>query len=124
MAFARTNLGIDSIDKAQWPCGLALCLCYGYCNVGERNYPPSLDLSYSESETNRKTNRLENFAACSRPSAFALNAVKVHEPRLEERTRHRLQRLVHPPVQLDLVVQRAEDVEMARCSFRGVADSD
>jgi hypothetical protein len=37
------------------------------------------------------------------------DGVEVHEPRLEERPRHRLQRLVHPPVQLDLVVQRAEN---------------
>ncbi len=45
-------------------------------------------------------------------AAFGLGAdgVEVHEPRLEERPRHRLQRLAHPPVQLDLVVQRAEDV--------------
>ena len=48
----------------------------------------------------------------ARVAAFGLGAdgVEVHEPRLEERPRHRLQRLVHPPVQLDLVVQRAEDV--------------
>jgi hypothetical protein len=38
------------------------------------------------------------------------DGVEVHEPRLEERPRHRFQRLVHPPVQLDLVVQRAKDV--------------
>ena len=45
-------------------------------------------------------------------AALGLGAdrIKVHEPRLEERPRHRLQRLIHPPVQLDLVVQRAEDV--------------
>src|SRR5690606_9302097 len=45
-------------------------------------------------------------------AAFGLGAdgVEVHEPRLEQRPRHRLQRLAHPPVQLDLVVQRAEDV--------------
>src|SRR5262249_48034561 len=45
-------------------------------------------------------------------AAFNLGAdgVEVHEPRLEERPRHRLQRLVHLQVQLDLVVQRAEDV--------------
>ena len=44
--------------------------------------------------------------------AFGLGAhrVEVHEPRLEERPRDRLQRLAHAPVQLDLVVQRAEDV--------------
>src|SRR5215510_1293980 len=46
----------------------------------------------------------------SRLTAFDLgaNGVEVHEPRLEDRPRHRLQRLVHPPVQLDFVVQRAE----------------
>ena len=36
--------------------------------------------------------------------------VEVDEPGLEERPRHLFQRLVHAPVQLDLVVQRAEDV--------------
>ena len=35
--------------------------------------------------------------------------VEVDEPRLEHRPRHSLERLVHPPVQLDLVVERAED---------------
>ena len=46
------------------------------------------------------------------PSAVHLGAdrVEVHEPRLEQRPRHLLQRLVHPPVQLDLVVERSEDV--------------
>ena len=38
------------------------------------------------------------------------DGVEVHEPGLEERPRHFLQRLIHTPVQLDLVVQRAEDV--------------
>ena len=41
---------------------------------------------------------------------FGADGVEVHEPALEERPRHLLQRLAHPPVQLDLVVQRAEDV--------------
>ena len=41
---------------------------------------------------------------------FGADGVEVHEPRLEEGPRHCLQRLVHPPVQLDLVVQRAENV--------------
>jgi hypothetical protein len=47
-----------------------------------------------------------------RLTAFGLGAdgVEVHEPRLEQRPRHCLQCLVHLPVQLDLVVQRAEDV--------------
>ncbi len=41
-------------------------------------------------------------------AAFGLGAdgVEIHEPALEQRPRHRLQRRVHPPVQLDLVVQR------------------
>src|SRR2546427_3809037 len=44
-------------------------------------------------------------------AAFGLGAdgVEVYEPRPEERTPHRLQRIVHPAVQLNLVVQRAED---------------
>ena len=46
----------------------------------------------------------------SRPFGLGADGVEVHEPRLEKRPRHRLQRLVHPPVQFDLVVQRAEDV--------------
>jgi hypothetical protein len=33
----------------------------------------------------------------------------VDEPRLEQRPRHRLERRVHFAVQLDLVVERAED---------------
>ena len=36
--------------------------------------------------------------------------IKVHKPRLEERPRHRLQRIVPLPVQLNLVIQRAQDV--------------
>src|SRR5690606_2802073 len=38
------------------------------------------------------------------------DGVETHEPRLEERPRHLLQRLAHPAVHLDLVVERAEDV--------------
>ena len=38
------------------------------------------------------------------------NGIEVHEPRLEESPRDRFQRLVHPPIQLDLVVQRAKDI--------------
>ena len=36
------------------------------------------------------------------------DGVEIHEPALEQRPRHRLQRRVHPPVQLDLVVQRPQ----------------
>ena len=45
-------------------------------------------------------------------SAFCFGAhwIEVHEPRLEDRPCDALQRLVHPPVQFDLVVQCAEDV--------------
>ena len=37
---------------------------------------------------------------------FDADRVEIHEPALEQRPRHRLQRRVHPLVQLDLVVQR------------------
>jgi hypothetical protein len=37
---------------------------------------------------------------------FGADGVEIHEPALEQRPRHRLQGRVHPPVQLDLVVQR------------------
>ena len=45
-------------------------------------------------------------------AAFGLGAdgVEVHEPRLEDGPRHRLQRVVHSTIQLDLVVQCAEDI--------------
>ena len=39
---------------------------------------------------------------------FGADGVEIDEPALEQRPRHRLQRRVHPPVQLDLVVQRPE----------------
>src|SRR5690606_13060351 len=38
------------------------------------------------------------------------DGIEAHEPRLEERPRHLLQRLAHPAVQLDLVVERSEYV--------------
>ncbi len=40
---------------------------------------------------------------------FGVDGVEIHEPALEQRPCHRLQRRVHPPVQLDLVVQGAKD---------------
>ena len=45
-------------------------------------------------------------------ASFGLRAggSEIDEPVLEDRPRHRLQRLVHPAVQVDLVVQIAEDV--------------
>ena len=43
-------------------------------------------------------------------SYFGSDGVKVDKPGLEQRTGHLLQRVVHSPVQLDLVVQGAEDV--------------
>ena len=45
-------------------------------------------------------------------TAFHLGAdgVKIDEPGFEQGASHGLQGLVHAPVQLDLVVQRAEDV--------------
>src|SRR5581483_9231680 len=44
---------------------------------------------------------------------FGANGIKVHEPGLEDRACHRLQRLIHPPVHLDLVVQRAKNFRNA-----------
>ena len=41
---------------------------------------------------------------------FGADGVEIYKPRLEQRLRHPLQRLVHPPVQFDLIVQRAENV--------------
>src|SRR2546426_7804299 len=48
--------------------------------------------------------------ATTRVAPTGADRVEVHEPRLEERPRHRLQRLVHSPVEFDLVIQRAEDM--------------
>ncbi|GAB1410527.1 hypothetical protein MASR1M90_16810 [Desulfovibrionales bacterium] len=56
------------------------------------------------------------------PAAFHLGAhrLEVHEPRLEQGPRHRLQRFVLLAVELDLVVQRAEDMGDGAlfCQFR------
>ena len=41
---------------------------------------------------------------------FGVDGVEVDEPGLEQRPRHLFQRLVHPPVQFDLVVQHSQDV--------------
>ena len=41
---------------------------------------------------------------------FGADGVEVDEPGFEQRPRHFLQRLVHAPVQFDLVVQRTQDV--------------
>jgi hypothetical protein len=38
-----------------------------------------------------------------------MHRVEIDEPTLEDRSGHRLQRPVPPPVQLDLVVQRPEN---------------
>ena len=40
---------------------------------------------------------------------FGVDGVEIDEPRLEDRPRGRFERRVHLAVQLDLVVQRAED---------------
>ena len=41
---------------------------------------------------------------------FGVDGVEVDEPGFEQRPRHLFQRLVHLPVQLDLVVQCSQDV--------------
>ena len=43
------------------------------------------------------------------PACGELGGGGIHEAAFEEGLGHRLQRHVHPPVQLDLVVQGAED---------------
>ena len=40
---------------------------------------------------------------------FGAGRAEIDKPILEDRPRHCLQRLIHPPVQFDLVVERAED---------------
>jgi hypothetical protein len=44
------------------------------------------------------------------PGGIAPHGIKINKPALVERPSHRLQRGVHPAVQFDLFVQRAEDV--------------
>ncbi len=46
------------------------------------------------------------FSAAPREIQVPADGVEIHELALEHHPRHRLQRRVHPPVQLDLVVQR------------------
>ena len=41
---------------------------------------------------------------------FGVDGGEVDEPGLEQSPRHFLQRLVHPPVQFNLVVQRPQDM--------------
>jgi len=75
--------------------------------------------------------------AGSRPAGgagveFGADGVEIHEPALEQRPRHRLQRRVHPTIQLDLVVQRpkhrcdgfllGEGWELHRLSLQCVGD--
>jgi hypothetical protein len=42
---------------------------------------------------------------------FDLHRVEIEGPALEYRPRHRLQRLAHPPIEINCVVQRAEDLD-------------
>ena len=49
---------------------------------------------------------------------FGVDGVEVDEPGFEQRPRHLLQRLVHPPVQLDLVVQRAKGMGDSALFFK------
>ena len=80
--------------------------------IGSVSYPPAL----RDRAEGRVLERIWEEAGGGGGHADGLTAggfgghwVEVHEPRLEQRPRHPLQRLVHPPVQLDLVVQRAEN---------------
>jgi hypothetical protein len=54
-------------------------------------------------------------------AAFGLgvDGAEVDEPATEQRPRHRLQRLRDPPVQLDLVVERAEKSRYSALGGKG-----
>ena len=59
--------------------------------------------------------RQAGVAACH----LGTDGIEIDEPGLEQRPRHRLQRLIYPPVQLDLVVQGAQDVRDNALLFYG-----
>ena len=56
-------------------------------------------------ESRRLNILVVNWQDLANPNA---GGAEIHKPVLEDRPRHRLQRLVYPPVQLDLVVKGAE----------------
>ena len=53
---------------------------------------------------------------------FGADGVEVDEPGFEQRPRHGLQRLVHAPVQFNLVVQRPQDVRDGPLFFQVIRD--
>ena len=73
------------------------------------SHPSGISPSSESTSRSGKRSAISFGSPVSRPSVLA-HGVEIDEPGLEQRPRHRLQRRVHPPVQLDLVVQRAEDV--------------
>ena len=91
--------------------GLNPAAAPGYFLTKDSRSPPLRNLSQFRVREGIREQIGEGFGQAGVP-AFGLGAdgVEGHKPRLEERPRHRLQRLVHSLVQLDLVVQRAEDV--------------
>ena len=56
-----------------------------------------------------RNRRAGRHLAGERQSGVHMNGVEIDEPTLEDRPRKRLQRRIHPTVQLDLVVQRSKD---------------
>ena len=55
------------------------------------------------------THRLPLKGGVISEGGFGVDGVEVDEPGFEQCPRHGLQRLIHAPVQFDLVVQRAQD---------------
>ena len=53
---------------------------------------------------------------------FGADGIEVGEPGFEQRLRHGLQRLVHAPVQFNLVVQRPQDVRYCPLFFQVISD--
>src|SRR3989304_9828737 len=77
--------------------------------IGPTSHPAGISPSSESSKRSGKRSAMSLGRPGSRPSALARTGSKStnHDSkidRIEDRTRHRLQRLVHPPIHLDLVV--------------------
>ena len=85
-----------------------------------RHLPPRRNLPQLRRLERRGEQRVEGGREARGP-ALGLRAhrVEVHEPRPEQRPRHLLERLAHAPVQLDLVVERAEHARDRALLFEG-----
>ena len=85
---------------------------HGLTVVGQRLYGPPLrnraEVGVDEARGKEVREGLGEPGVTS--LGLGADGSEVDEPVLEQRPRHRLQRLVHTPIQLDLVVQRTKDV--------------